>query len=190
MVHNSIYRRFVILSLLHLLICNVGGYAQESLFSGIGMSSDKGMKDDAMLYTETIFDINNNVWINDRIILEDAKLMQRDGETLKFVFGHEKPVQSMTLPLTKNVDLNNFISIAFDIKNETDRQLAIEAQCIAEKDTTLTIEDGTIFYYRNMLILEPGETDTMLIYLSRSMDTRPEVLKNNFIGMYGVPGGL
>lgn len=190
MIQHRFFYRFLILSLLHLLICNVDGQAQELLFSGIGISSDKGANDTTMSYTEPLWDINRHGGVNDRIQSVDTKLIQWKGDTWKIVFGHEKEVSSITFPILKSVDLNDFISIALDITNENTHRVAIEAQCVAEKDTTLTIEDGTIFYYRSMLILELGETDTMLIYLSRSIDTRPQVLKDNFSGMYGIPGGF
>lgn len=67
---------------------------------------------------------------------------------------------------------------------------SIGAQCFSEKDRSLTIANGAAFFYRRMIVLEPGETDTLLIFLSRPMNSLPVHIQKYFKGMFGLPGGF
>ena len=160
--------------------------AQEQLFSGTSIALDGIKPDTGVIDTKPLVSSHEKV----AFLCQDAEVSTVDQDSWKIKLNHQAQTPSVIFSIDKNVDLNDFMTIALDIKNEGDRRIAIEAQCVADKDIVLTIEDGALFYYRGMLVLEPGETDTMLLYLSRSMDSCPQVLRDNFDGMYGIPGGF
>lgn len=127
------------------------------------------------------------------IVTEDAKVkrIKKDGQTsLDVTLGHTSGLPFVSIPISSNVKLEDWVSVALDITNNGSEQIFIEGQCYSDSDTTLTIADGAYFYSRSMLVLNPGETDTMIIYLSRDMESMPAYMYDYFQGMYGIPGGF
>jgi hypothetical protein len=169
-----------------MLSCALYLPAQGQLLSGTSIVLDSIHQDADMAYTKPLVDFKNKPLRQYR----DAEIKQVGTGFCTINLGHKVQTPFVTFPIDKDVDLNKFVTIALDIKNEGNRRVAIEAQCYADKDTTLTMANGALFYYRGMLVLEPGETDTMLLYLSRPLENRAQVLKDNFDGMYGIPGGF
>ncbi|MCX2473480.1 hypothetical protein OQZ33_03960 [Pedobacter sp. MC2016-05] len=126
-----------------------------------------------------------------RLILTDAdaKVVDLAGKsTMRLFLGHkaERAKAEFSFP---PVDLSQSIGISITLKNFGAIPVAIEAQCSDANNHKLTLADGAKFYYRSMIILEPGETDTLLITLSRSADSLPSYIGRYFKGMYGLPGG-
>lgn len=168
------------------------GFAQKSLLSGTSVNFHGASGDSNMSYSQPLIDFGKSFRIKDAVSY-DAKiklLKKGDSHSLQIELGHKEDRPSVTLPFPKDIDLSEYIAIAMDITNQGQKQIAIEAQCFSETDKSLRIEDGAAFYYRGMLVLNPGETDTLLILLSRSMDSLPEHIRTHFTGMFGLPGGF
>ena len=139
---------------------------------------------------KSIIDIENGIDIN-KVRLNDAKMeVVNEGKNnvLKIELGHMAFRPSVFLPLT-NSDFSKHVGIAMDITNNGDKRISIEAQCYNENDQSLTIENGAMFYYRSMIVLEPGETDSLLITLSRPESALPSYVRNYLKNMFGLPGG-
>ena len=94
------------------------------------------------------------------------------------------------IPFRDGIRLDDWVSVALDITNLGPERIYLEGQCLSDMDQSLTIADGAYFYSRSMLVLEPGETDTMIIFLSREMDSMPAYMYDHFQGMFGIPGGF
>lgn len=155
------------------------GFAQKSLLSGTSVNFHGASGDSNMSYSQPLIDFGKSFRIKDAVSY-DAKiklLKKGDSHSLQIELGHKEDRPSVTLPFPKDIDLSEYIAIAMDITNQGQKQIAIEAQCFSETDKSLRIEDGAAFYYRGMLVLNPGETDTLLILLSRSIDSLPEHIR-------------
>ncbi|MGK9118267.1 hypothetical protein [Olivibacter jilunii] len=107
---------------------------------------------------------------------------------LRVIFGNRdiRPSVDVIFPET---DLSGYLGIAMDIRNEGDEAIAVEAQCFNGKTPSVTINDGARFFYRSMVVLKPGESDSLFITFSRSPSTLPAYVNNYFKGMFGLPGG-
>jgi hypothetical protein len=168
--------------------------AQQTPFSGTSIQFQGESADENMSYSRTLIDFNKQFNLK-CAKLNDAKIkLTKKGEkgsrSLHIQLGHQAERPSVVFPLPQDVNLSNYIALAMDITNQGTKPIAIEAQCYSEKKPSLTIADGAAFYYRSMIALNPGETDTMLIFLSRSMDSLPEHIQKDFKGMFGLPGGF
>lgn len=167
-------------------------YAQENPFSGTSIILNNALENVDMSYNQQLIDFRKGFSIRS-VKLNDAHiklLKNKKNHVLQIRLGHKNERPSVTIPITQEIKLSEFIAIAMDITNEGPRSIAIEAQCYDEKNTLFTIKDGVAFYYRSMLVLDSGETDTMLILLSRSMDSLPDHIRKHFTGMFGLPGGF
>ncbi|MDR1782800.1 MAG: hypothetical protein LBR13_00865 [Dysgonamonadaceae bacterium] len=145
-----------------------------------------------MSFTLPLIDFGRAFDINS-VALNDAKAElsgKSRNRSLEITLGHQDVRPSATIPLPENIEFSKYVSIAMDITNLGSKSISIEAQCYSEKDQSLTYADGALFYYRGMLVLNPGETDTMIIFLSRRMEDVPDYIGRNFQGMFGLPGGF
>lgn len=127
------------------------------------------------------------------ILTEDAKVsrVKKEGpNALNVSLGHTSATSSVYIPFSKDVRLDDWVSVALDITNNGPEQIYIEGQCYSDNDNSLTLAEGAYFYSRSMLVLDPGETDTMVIYLSRDMNSMPAYMYDYFQGMFGIPGGF
>ena len=133
-----------------------------------------------------------NKFSKNNVSLNDAKAnlqIESQNHALKVTLGHNdnRPSVKFTFPVT---DLSNYIGVAMDIKNLGSSSIAIEAYCFNENIKEVSINDGVPFFNRSMIVLEPGETDSLFIALSRPISSLPEYIKNNLTGMFGLPGGF
>jgi hypothetical protein len=175
-----------------LIATTLQGIAQDKLFTGTSINSRGTDSDENMSYGLPIIDFGKGFNMKD-IILNDAKVkLQKDGENsaLQIRLGHKEESPSVTFAIPEHINLSEYVAVAMDITNHGQTSISIEAQCFSEKDKSITIKDGVVFYYRSMIVLNPGETDTLLILLSRPMDGLPEYIQQDFKGMFGLPGGF
>lgn len=189
-VQNQLHKQFG--GCLMTIFIAVSSFAQQPLLSGTSVNINGKTIDTNMTYNSPLIDFNKGFDAR-QVVTDDAKikvLKEEENSVLAVRLGHQAEYPSVVLPLSKDVDLANYIAIAMDITNHGEKQIAVEAQCLSKKDKTLTYADGTYFYYRSKIVLEAGETETMLIFLSRPMDNQPEYIKKHFKDMYGLPGGF
>ena len=130
--------------------------------------------------SKTLFDFENKFDVS-KAILTDAKLnLLTEGQNhlLKISLGHTDNRPSVKLSMVPQ-DLSGFLGIAMDIKNLGTTGIGVQAQCYNEN-----ARSGSL----NMVWIEPGETDTLLIIFARSA-TGLEYASNYITGMNGLPGG-
>jgi hypothetical protein len=183
--------KYYIISLV-LALLTAQGFAQEKLLNGTSIHCSEASKDPNMAFSRSLIDFGRNFPVRE-IELNDAQIkILRSGKerSLQLKLGHKDERPSVTIPLPEGIKLSDYVAIAMDITNQGANRISIEAQCFSMTDRSLTIDDGASFYYRSMLVLNPGEMDTMLILLSRSMDNLPEYIRKHFNGMFGLPGGF
>jgi hypothetical protein len=179
-------------SILMILSVIISSFAQENRFSGTSVILNGTSVDANMAHSQPLIDFGKDFNVRN-IILNDAQiklLKNRENCSLQLHLGHIEERPCVTFPLPENIKLSEYIGVAMDITNQGTQSIAIEAQCFSKKDKSLSYDDGAAFYYRSMLILEPGETDTMIILLSRSLDSLPIHIREHFNGMFGLPGGF
>ncbi|MDR2775832.1 MAG: hypothetical protein LBC19_14065 [Tannerella sp.] len=179
-------------SILMILSVIISSFAQENRFSGTSVILNGTSVDANMAHSQPLIDFGKEFSSRD-ITLNDAEIkLLKKGEHrfLQVRLGYKDEHPSVTLPIPMGMKLSEYVAIAMDITNKGIKSIAIEAQCYSEKDPLLTIKDGAAFYYRSMIVLNPGETDTLMILLSRSMDSLPKHIQNHFTGMFGLPGGF
>lgn len=193
MEKNFVYKtKYLFLILISLVLSTMQVYCQENLLSGTSINFYGSDKSENMTYSSPLIDLATNFNVRD-VALHDAKVkILRKGKSysLLITLGYNEDNSSATLSIPTGIDLSDYVAIALDIINLGSENISIEAQCFSEKDQSLTITDGAAFYYRSMLVLNPDETDTMLILLSRPMDGLPSDIKQHITGMFGIPGGF
>ena len=141
-------------------------------------------------HSKVLLDFENK-FKTSNVVFNDAKatvLTEGQNHLLQVTLGHKDTYPSARLKLS-DTDLSGYIGIAMDIKNLGSSPIAIEAQCYNENDKTLTIADGAKFFYRSIIVLNPGESDSLFITLSRSSSSLPQYINEYFKGMFGLPGG-
>lgn len=139
-------------------------------YTGFGQNTHSMM----LIDFEKKFDIKT-------ITATDAKLnliSEGQNHTLKVILGHTDNRPSIKLTV-KPTDLSGYFGIAMDVKNLGTKGIGVQAQCSNENSRS-----GSL----NMVWLEPGETDTLLIVFSRSA-AGLEYTANYITGMNGLPGG-
>lgn len=168
------------------------GVAQHNLLSGTSINFDGLPDDENMSNNVPLIDFNSNFNLSNAALNDANVKMVKNGKNnlLQISLGHTEKRPSVTLPLPEHVDLSEYVAVAMDITNLGKKSISIEAQCFSEKDQSLTYDDGAAFYYRSMVVLNAGETDVLMILLSRWMDSIPEYIQQHFTGMFGLPGGF
>ncbi|MBR1406701.1 MAG: hypothetical protein IJ578_07210 [Bacteroidales bacterium] len=123
---------------------------------------------------------------------QDALVKRPRGsrEALEISLGASSEKASVDIPFKPGLRLDDWVSVAIDITNLGQERIYLEGQCFSDGDQSLVLENGAYFYYRSMLVLEPGETDTMIVFLSRDMESMPAYMYDHFQGMFGIPGGF
>lgn len=124
--------------------------------------------------------------------LNDAKaewIREEKAKTLKVILGNQGTPSSIKFNFPPT-DLSGYVGISMDIKNLGTEPIAIEAQCFNEASDTIDITDGAKFFYRSMIVLNPGEKDSLFITLSRPFSSLPDYINKYFSGMKGLPGGF
>jgi hypothetical protein len=168
------------------------GFAQANLLSGTSINFEGEAEDENMTFSLPLIDFDSNFDVNS-VALDDAKVKVLEtgrNRSLQVSLGHVGERPSATMRLPDHIDLSEYVTIMMDITNHGSKSISIEAQCFSDTDRSLTYDDGALFYYRSMLVLNPGETDVMMIFLSRWMDSLPKHVQPHLSGMYGIPGGF
>lgn len=136
-----------------------------------------------------LFDFEND-FASQEISLSDAKSkLQAEGKNhvLKVTLGHSQDQPAVKLTMQPR-DLSGYVGIAMDIKNLGPTRIGVEAQCYND-NIEINPEPGK-FFYKSLVMLEPGETDTLFIFLARHLDSLPPSVSNYLHGMRGLPGGF
>ena len=167
-------------------------FSQHNLLSGTSIHFDGSSDDENMSYSLPLIDFDSNFNL-ENTVLNDAKVkLSKKGKnkSLQISLGNKEKRPSATFFLPEHIDLSKFVSIQMDITNLGSKSISVEAQCFSDKDQSLTYNDGAYFYYRSMVVLNPSETDVLMIVLSRWMDSIPDHIQRHFTGMFGLPGGF
>lgn len=164
--------------------------AQTPSMRGTYINSNGIAEDEAMQFSEAATDLSTLRNLKSlRTAGVSVKRTKGSREALDLTFGPEAESR-IDIPFKADINLDEWVSIALDVTNLGAEPIYIEGQCFSETDNSLTIADGALFYSRAMLVLEPGETDTMIIFLSREMGSMPSYMYDHFQGMFGIPGGF
>ncbi len=136
-----------------------------------------------------LFDFENSLAIKN-IELKDAKvktMQEGNNHVLRVTLGYRENYPSVKFTMVPR-DLSDYLGIAMDVTNLGSTGIGILAQCYNEK-VHVNSEPGK-FFYRNLVWLEPGETDTLFITFARSLDSLPAYVNKYLTGMRGLPGGF
>lgn len=187
---NYLQKSILLLGIMYL--CDTLG-AQESfssLFTGTQINLP-GQPDTSYDHPIPLIDLSKSSYLK-QTTTDDARIKwkkQNGKGLLQISLGNKSEHPTVTLPFNCGVDLSKHVAIALDIKNTGEKSLAIEGYCFSDT-APFTITDGVPFYYRSIIVLKAGETETMLINLSRAMDSLPDYMRQHFKGMFGLPGGF
>ena len=164
---------------------------QELSLRGTFINLDGIARDDAMQRSAAATDLAGMRNLRAiRTVGTDVRRTRGNRESLDVTFKPSPSYSYVDVPFSAGIHLDDWVSVALDITNLGKERICLEGQCFSDTDTTLTIRDGALFYSRAMLVLEPGETDTMIVFLSREMDSMPAYMYEHFQGMFGIPGGF
>lgn len=174
--------------LLFCLLCfNPKIVAQNIFFPATGYS-DVG-KESVEKLSKPILDLNKNIHFKS-VHLNESKLRQisaNGNKILEIVFDHKANIPSADFEFNP-INLSANIGIAISVQNCGASEIALEGYCYNKKDS-VSIKDGAQFFNRSMIVLKPGESDNLVITLSRTADCLPQYISNYFKGMFGLPGG-
>ncbi len=127
-----------------------------------------------------LFDFENNFNLN-AVTTNNAQLSldQWDSDTaLGIVFSRDS-IPYISLEKASGWDLSGFVFVAMDVKNTGTNRVQVFAGLNGRRRAN------------GALILEPGESDTLLIYLGREWDSLPQYIRDYFWPKFkGLPGGF
>ena len=142
-------------------------------FAGVGLSASDPRAPESGVYLCGVVDANRVLvdFSKDHpTVVGDGVIVKEDG-SLELAFKERGGSARLTVPDKDGWNLESFVAVAADIENTG----AVPVTCLCELNNNVTTA--------SLVHLEPGQSDTLVLYLFRKGGMR------QFEGMNGAPGG-